>query len=195
MLVLRSRFECYIWVMPIYTKKGDKGRTKTFYGEMSKSDELAEVLGTIDELNSWIGFCRSKLRIENGELRVIEKELIKMQTNLLTIGTMLAGGKKRLGNGEIKRLERLIDKLTKELPPLKNFIYPVGEVQVARAVCRRAERSVVEFLNNTPSNPPLNLRGGRGRLIIKYLNRLSDALFTIARWVNNKQEVSEEVWK
>ena len=184
----------------IYTKKGDRGKTRTFYGEMSKSDVLAEALGAIDELNSYIGVCRYQLintkfeylsskqiRKSNFQISNINIELRRIQGNLLTIGSCMAGSKKRLRDGEIKRLEKLIDKLTKELPPLKNFIYPVGEMQVARAVARRCERRVVQF-----TSLPVNQL--RNKNIIKYLNRLSDALFTVARWVNFKKGLEEEVW-
>ena len=111
---------------------------------------------------------------------------------------MLAGAKKpdiRLQMADVRKLERGIDKMTKELPELKNFIYPVGEIQIARAVCRRAERVVVRFVNNAPSDPPLNLRGGRYAYVLKYLNRLSDYLFTLARWVNFQNGFKEEAWK
>lgn len=155
----------------IYTKKGDKGFTKTFHGSISKSDQLAITLGTIDELNSWIGVCGQ------------DKELHRIQTNLMTINSILAGSKKYKFRGlEIKRLEILIDKLQAELPELKNFIYPVGFLQIARAVCRRAEREVValEIKNKN---------------ILKYINRLSDALFVMARYQNQQSGIKEEVWK
>ena len=155
----------------IYTKKGDKGETGTFHGRISKSDQLAIALGTIDELNTWIGVC--------GE----NKELHRIQTNLMTINSILACSKvQRFRGSETTRLEKLIDKLTLELPELKNFIYPVGFLQVARAVCRRAEREIVK-LEIKEKN------------ILKYINRLSDALFVIARFVNFQNNVPEEVWK
>ncbi len=155
----------------IYTKKGDKGETGTFHGRINKSDQLAITLGTIDELNSWIGVC--------GE----NKELHRIQTNLMTINSILAGSKvQRFRGSETRRLEKLIDKLQAELPELKNFIYPVGFLQVARAVCRRAEREIVK-LEIKEKN------------ILKYINRLSDALFVIARFVNFQNNVPEEVWK
>ncbi len=165
----------------IYTKKGDKGETGTFHGRMAKFDALPEAIGSIDELNSLIGVCRistSPLPLST----IVERELVRIQNNLLTIGSQLAGSKKRLRPSEVTRLEKLIDKLTDEMPKLSNFIYPVGELQLARAVCRRAERRVVA-LENTDKN------------ILKYLNRLSDALFTMGRWVNWKMGMKEEVWK
>lgn len=159
----------------IYTKKGDKGVTGTFHGRISKSDQLAIALGTIDELNSWIGVC--------GE----NKELHRIQTNLMTINAVLAGAKaQRFRGSETRRLEKLIDKLQLELPELKNFIYPVGYLQVARAVCRRAERELVLLAPSSYRLAPS---------ILKYINRLSDALFVMARFVNFQNNVPEEVWK
>ena len=138
---------------------------------MSKSDELVEAMGSIDELNSWLGtFSIPQLK--------------NIQTNLMKINASLAGSEKpdvRLQMADVRKLERWIDKMTEELPALTNFIYPVGEIQVARAVCRRAERNVV--------------RVGGDLNILKYLNRLSDYLFVLARWVNMKTGVDEEVWK
>src|SRR3989337_2320761 len=126
----------------IYTKRGDKGKTQTFFGEMSKAESLAEALGGIDELNSWIGLCRTKIQKTN------DKYTNQIQNNLLVIGSGLSGSGLGLKSYEVGRLERVIDKFTEELPPLKNFIYPVGELQVARAVCRRAERRGVGYLGN-----------------------------------------------
>lgn len=160
--------------MPIYTKKGDKGETGTFHGRISKSDQLAITLGTIDELNSWIGVCGQ------------DKELYRIQTNLMTINSILAGSKKhKFGSYETIHLEKLIDKLTKDLPELKNFIYPVGHLQVARTVCRRAERELVLLNTNSKMLAPN---------ILKYINRLSDALFTLARAENKRLGVVEETW-
>lgn len=154
----------------IYTKKGDKGKTKTFHGPMSKADQLAVTLGTIDELNSWLGICGP------------DKELHRIQTNLMTINSILAGSKKhQFKSYETTHLEKLIDKLTKDLPALSNFIYPVGFLQVARTVCRRAEREVVK-LEIKEKN------------ILKYINRLSDALFTLARAKNKQGGIAEVTW-
>jgi cob(I)alamin adenosyltransferase len=161
--------------MPIYTRKGDGGKTRTLQGAMSKDDALAEALGEIDELNSWIGIIR--LKVQDSRLN----ELKNMQTNLMDIASCLAGSKKKLRAGETRKLEKLIDKLTAELPLVKNFVYPVGEMQVVRAVCRRAERHIVRISDQ--------------KHILKYLNRLSDALFVMARWENLKNKIPEEIWK
>lgn len=168
----------------IYTKTGDKGTTGTFLGRMSKADDLAEALGAIDELNSWIGISVFSIRYS-----VFGIELHNIQTNLMIINSILAGSTKhKFKSGETKKLERLIDKLTKDLPELKNFIYPVGNLQLARAICRRAERRVVKLEQENKN-------------ILKYLNRLSDALFVMGRWINQTLlrqgfgEAKEEVWK
>lgn len=172
----------------IYTKKGDKGETKTMRGAMSKGDQLAIALGTVDELNSWIGAIRFenyKHQITNDKSKSnfkIEKELKRIQNNLLVIGSGLAGSNKKLKPGETRRLEKMIDKLTVELPTLSNFVFPLGYLQVARTVARRAEREVVK--TEVATKP-----------VLKYLNRLSDALFTMARWVNFKDGLIEEIWK
>ena len=158
----------------IYTKTGDRGTTGTFHGRMAKSDQLAQALGTIDELNSWIGVCRHHAPHDD--------ELKRVQNNLLTIGSQVAGSEKRIKPSETTHLEKMIDKLTKELPKLANFIYPRGYLQVARAVCRRAEREVVAAAIKEKN-------------ILKYINRLSDALFTMGRWVNFKLGIQEEVWR
>jgi len=172
----------------IYTKTGDRGTTGTFHGRMAKSDQLATALGAVDELNSWIGLCRNSpltpLFIkERGTKGVsLGDELKRIQNNLLTIGSQLAGSEKRIKTSETAHLEKLIDRLTRELPKLSNFIYPTGYLQVARSVCRRAEREVVAA-------------GIKEKNILKYLNRLSDALFTMGRWVNFKTGMKEEMWK
>lgn len=160
----------------IYTKKGDKGNTKTFKGPMSKSDQLAVALGTIDELNSWVGVLVFGTRYS-----VLGIELHNIQTNLMIVNSILAGSKKHRFKGpETIHLEKLIDKLQKELPELKNFVYPVGFLQVVRAVARRAEREVVAV--------------SQDKNILKYLNRLSDALFVMARYDNMQKGILEEVW-
>ncbi len=178
----------------IYTKTGDKGTTGTMQGRMSKGDQLAIALGTIDELNSWIGLCRSELEnskyeiLRSKEFLKLKEELRRIQNNLLNIGSGLAGSGKKISAGETTRLEKYIDKLTEELPKLSNFVFPVGYLQVARTIARRAEREVTK----------LNVDGGELKVeknVQKYLNRLSDALFTMARWVNFKTGIKEEVWK
>ncbi|MDO8488274.1 MAG: cob(I)yrinic acid a,c-diamide adenosyltransferase [bacterium] len=166
----------------IYTKTGDRGTTSTFHGRISKSDQLAIALGAIDELNSWIGVSRHHTALDD--------QLKSVQKNLLIIGSSLAGSGLTITATETRNLEKLIDKLTRELPKLANFIYPVGWLQVTRSVARRAEREVATlFLDKNFPKPRNSIH------ILKYLNRLSDALFTLARWTNFKAGIEEEVWK
>ncbi len=165
--------------MKIYTKTGDRGTTGTFYGRINKDAQLARALGAIDELNSAIGVCRHAMPLD-GQLK-------QMQKNLLTIGSSLSGSGIKISSAETRSLEKLIDKLTKELPKLSNFIYPVGQLHLARAICRRTEREVVQL---SIVNSQLSIKD-----ILKYLNRLSDALFTMGRWVNFQMGIEEEVWR
>lgn len=182
----------------IYTKTGDKGETGTMKGRMSKSDALTSAIGVVDELNSWVGLVRSSispssvppLNLRGGKGGDIEKELKKIQNNLFIIGSILAGSKaQRFRGSEVTRLEELIDRLTLKLPKLNNFVYPIGYLQVARSVARRAEREVVAAIEYK------SVRVEEYKNILKYLNRLSDALFVTARWVNFQFKVGEEVWK
>lgn len=166
----------------IYTKKGDEGETGTFAGRISKADKLAEALGSIDELNCWIGVCRKETSDSKGKTGT---ELKRIQGNLMTITSILAGSNLVFKIYEVKKLEKLIDKLTEELPILKNFIYPEGYLQLARAVARRAERAVVS----------LNIQSAKSKTILKYLNRLSDALFVLARYEGKASGIKEEKWK
>jgi cob(I)alamin adenosyltransferase len=162
---------------------------------MSKGDELAEALGSVDELNSWLGYCRSL--IFNLKFEILNQysnpnlQFKNIQTNLLTIGAVLAGSPsprlRKSWEVEVKKLEKEIDRMTKELPKLANFIYPVGPIQVARSVCRRAERAAVRIM--------IHDSRFMNKTIIKYLNRLGDYLFVLARWVNFKAGIPEEVWK
>lgn len=172
--------------MPIYTKTGDAGTTGNLLGKrMSKSDQLAQVLGTLDELNSWIGVCRATSPLTLSKF--LEREFRLIQNNLMCVATGLAGSKKRIDVGEVERMEKMIDKLTEELPILTKFIYPVGFLQLTRTVARRAEREVVSYKEQIGELPD--------DLALKYLNRLSDVLFTLGRWVNFKTGVAEEKWE
>ncbi len=180
---------------PIYTKTGDKGKTSLFDGKrVLKSDKKVETYGTIDELNSAIGAASAFIKIV-----LINKELEEIQNDLLEIGSSLAVSS-TLPVDQLKNrpqeFEKLIDKLTNKLPPLNQFILPGGGkggslIHVARTITRRAERRVVD-LNKTEEID---------NTIIVYLNRLSDLLFTMARFVNYKEKESlpagrqEKIWR
>jgi len=178
--------------MKIYTKTGDDGSTSLFSGgRVAKTHPRVKAYGTVDELNSQIGVARA--------VGVSEKAadlLEKVQNQLFHLGADLAtpfDGKSdwvtRMDAETVQWLETSIDELTGDLPELKHFILPGGtpgaaHLHVARTVCRRAERHVIEL--------------GQGEAISEqaavYLNRLSDWLFTLARWENHQAGVSQAKW-
>ena len=179
----------------IYTRTGDKGKTSLFDGKrVLKSDKKVETYGTIDELNSAIGAASAFIKI-----RSINKELEEIQNDLLEIGSSLAVSTTLPADQLKKRpveFEKLIDRLTKQLPPLNQFILPGGGkggslLHLARTVARRSERRVVGLSKSEKVDD----------IIIIYLNRLSDLLFTMARFVNYKEKpfgrlrASEKIWR
>lgn len=156
--------------MPIYTRTGDTGTTSLFGGKrLSKSDARVEFYGSLDELNSWLGTFDDKL-------------LFAIQSDLMTMSSVVAGWKEDLSflESRVLEMERWIDETDKKLPRLTNFVLPKGRMQIARSVCRRVER--------------LAVREKTDPRIIKYLNRLSDLLFTMARVINRKENAKEIVW-
>jgi cob(I)alamin adenosyltransferase len=176
----------------IYTKTGDDGTTGLYGGaRVPKYDLRIEAYGTVDELNSYIGLIRDQSVHEN-TLSV----LLEIQDRLFTIGALLAAqpGKKNLSVPELKpedveMLEKEIDRMDTVLEPMKHFILPGGHptvsfVHIARCVCRRAERLVVHLAVDNPVDD----------LIIKYLNRLSDYLFTLARMLSKELRAAEQPW-
>ena len=183
--------------MPIYTRTGDKGQTSLFNGQrVLKSSLRVEAYGTVDELNSAIGIViaeiqNSKFKTQNYKSKV-KIELIKIQNDLFSIGSALAStGSSNLGylRNRVKAFEKEIDEMTEEMPELMNFILPGGGktgsmLHFARTVSRRAERRVVA----------LDEREKVDKNIIMYLNRLSDLLFTMARFVNYKEKQKEIIW-
>ena len=179
--------------MPIYTRTGDKGLTSLFdKTRVLKSSDRVETYGTIDELNSMLGAAGAHLpRSKNKELR-IKEELEKVQHDLLEIGSALANPKSLPIKGLNKRptdFEHLIDKMTAQMPELKNFILPGGSkagalLHVGRTIARRAERRIVALIQTEPIDPD----------IVIYVNRLSDLLFTMSRFVNNKSKKKEIKW-
>lgn len=162
--------------MPIYTKTGDRGETGLFDGRrVPKDDALIEAIGAVDELNATLG----NLSFKKEDLRKIED----VQKDLFAIGARLAGAEIKIDLEErVGEMEREIDEMWKKMPKLANFILPRGGLHVARAVCRRAERRVVA------------VREKRLEVSIKYLNRLSDYLFCLARWENFRNRVKEATW-
>lgn len=178
--------------MKIYTKTGDKGQTSLFGGaRLPKHHIRIEAYGTVDELNAYIGLVRDAT--ENDAIKAVLKEV---QDRLFTIGSNLASDPSKemitpdVYEADIELLEKEIDQMTSELPPLKNFILPGGHTTVsfchlARCVCRRTERLVVALAENEKVD----------LIIIQYLNRLSDYLFTLGRALARNLGVAEVAWK
>lgn len=172
----------------IYTKTGDKGTTALFGGtRVLKSNVRVEAYGTIDELNSVLGVIRVRLSDKK-----IAEFVESIQHDLFTIGSTLANPKnKKIEQlpGRIDKFEQQIDEMTDKMPLLRNFILPGGgEVGAlfhqARTVCRRAERRIVELMQTDEIDDT----------ITKYINRLSDVLFTLARYVNFTEGKEEIKW-
>jgi len=182
----------------IYTKTGDKGLTSLMNGQrVSKSALRVETYGTLDELNSSLGLVVAELRIKNKGSIEIKKELLNIQNDLFEIGSMVSNPKTKYTNTITKyfeeriiSFEKFIDFLTAKLPPLKNFILPGGTrpaafLHVARSICRRCERRLVQ----------LSQKEKVENVFIKYLNRLSDLLFTMSRFANKGEKKKEIIWK
>jgi len=181
--------------MKIYTKKGDKGQTSLFRGgKVPKHHLRVEVYGTLDELNSWIGYL-SAINVDHlltEEIEKLQNEIFILSSDIATVQS--AEKKKqidRISANEVEWMEKLIDKLEADLPPLKNFILPSGSpfgagFHVARTICRRAERRLTELIEN---DSEVN------EVALKYVNRLSDLFFVISRWVNLKSGSTETIWK
>lgn len=178
--------------MKVYTKKGDKGTTQLIGGtRVPKSSLRIEAYGTIDELNSYIGLIRDQnIAAESKD------QLIEIQDRLFTIGSLLASD----GNNQMKLpqvtetdvtyLESCIDEMEIELEPMRSFVLPGGHTTVsfchiARCVCRRAERIVVDLNENDPVDS----------ILLVYLNRLSDYLFVLGRKLAKELKINEVPWK
>ncbi len=179
----------------IYTKTGDKGTTSLLGGtKVPKSHLRIESYGTVDELNSYIGLCRD--HIQTDTVRALLREI---QDRLFTIGSSLACDPVKepglnipdLKEEDVILLEKDIDRMNEGIPPMKNFILPGGHIavshlHVARCICRRAERSCVRLkMEDTKVEA----------IIIKYLNRLSDHLFVLSRYISHQLHVEEIPWK
>lgn len=188
----------------IYTKTGDKGETSLFGGaRVPKSHVRVEAYGTVDELNSYIGLLTDL--ITTPQYKLVLKEI---QDRLFTIGSILATEPSKqmktpdLKNEDIQLLENEIDTMDIELPPLKNFILPGGHstvsfCNIARTVCRRAERLVINLvLLEKEEMQAVNPHNELGQsLSIQYLNRLSDYLFILGRKIAKDLGAEEILWK
>lgn len=180
----------------IYTRTGDKGETRLVGGQKVPKDSVRlECYGTVDELNSLIGVAA--VTTHEVALDELAQVLARIQHELFNLGSILAtlpadvGPKQpRVTAADVTQLEREIDRMNEELPPLRSFVLPGGsrlsaELHVCRTVCRRAERLVVALSRESEVDP----------VDVRYLNRLSDALFVMSRWANLKLGCGEVLWE
>lgn len=179
----------------IYTKTGDKGTTSLIGGtKVPKSHLRIEAYGTVDELNSYIGLCRDLISDE-----ISRNILQEIQDRLFTIGSSLACDPVKepkmripdLKEADIALLEKEMDRMNEAIPPMKNFVLPgghatVSHLHIARCVCRRAERCAVRLEVESLETESL---------ILKYLNRLSDYLFVLSRYIAHLLNSPEIAWK
>jgi len=177
----------------VYTKRGDSGQTSLAGGQrVPKDDARIEAYGTVDELNSFIGLARESAK----ELLELEQILGRVQHDLFNLGSILATlpedvhpKQARVTAEDSERLEREIDRMNEGLPPLRSFVLPGGsrlnaELHVCRTICRRAERRCVALASVAEIDGQ----------IVRYLNRLSDALFVWSRWASHRHGHAEILW-
>ena len=183
----------------IYTKGGDKGETSLVGGQrVPKDDPRIEAFGSVDELNAFIGLARVSCQ-ESGDARLqtLAAILLRVQHELFNLGSILATRPEdvhprqpRVTDAEVEQLEHEIDASNADLAPLRSFVLPGGtrvnaELHAARTVCRRAERLLASLARREQA--PLET--------IRYLNRLSDALFVWSRWANHIRGIAEVLWE
>ncbi|MFA6552688.1 MAG: cob(I)yrinic acid a,c-diamide adenosyltransferase [Candidatus Paceibacterota bacterium] len=177
----------------LYTKKGDNGTTKIFGCDqrISKSSAIAEALGSLDEINSFLGLC--KIKVKENKLKIdgelVENLLHETQENLFIVQAELAGAKKTISEEKVLNLEKIIGQIEKELPPFKTFFISGGTelaalFDVARTIARRAERRVVAVADSKDITV--------GKFTLSYMNRLSSILYALTRFANHKAGVKEK---
>lgn len=179
--------------MKIYTKTGDKGETSLVSGERVPKNHLRiEAYGTVDELNA----CMAVMK-DSASFKDFNADLEQIQSLLFTIGSHLAATEKNkmslpdLQTEDISKMEKAMDSMDADLEPLRNFLIPGGDLSssyahMARTICRRAERRVIDVINAGENIHPV---------ILPFLNRLSDFLFTLARYYTFKHGAEETPWK
>jgi cob(I)alamin adenosyltransferase len=177
----------------IYTRAGDTGDTALFDGtRVRKSDARVDAYGHVDELNATVGLARASCADAAiaARLEQLQRDLFALGARLADPGTRIAGRvtKVALGPDDIARLEAWIDEADAELPPLRKFVLPGGTLagatlHVARTICRRAERHIVQLGDE-----------GLEPVVLAYVNRLSDLLFVLARLVNARAGVADVEW-
>jgi len=185
----------------VYTRRGDHGRTGLVGGQRVPKDSLRiEAYGTVDELNAFLGAARATVKVlasREPRLEMLAGVMLRVQHELFNLGSILATlpedvhpRQPRVTETEVTQLEHGMDSMNEDLAPLRSFVLPGGsridaELHIARTVCRRAERACVA-LSRAESVPPET---------VKYLNRLSDALFVWARWAAHITGAAETLWE
>jgi len=180
--------------MKIYTKNGDQGFTTLADGKgLPKSESRIQTLGEIDELNSYLGLIITKIpKNKADKLQEIQSTLFSLGAHISTDSPEILGNMKLLSLHDIVLIEEMIDEIESLIPPLKNFILPGGHetiahVQIARAVCRRAERTLIHWV--------LTEKKENYQTAIAFLNRLSDYLFMLSRYLHLELNVPEIPWE
>ena len=190
-----------IRITRVYTRRGDHGDTDLVGGKrVPKDDRRIEAYGTVDELNAALGVVRAVNAAESRRVaatRELDTILRRLQNELFDVGSELATpaetfqpGMFRVGAAEVKALETILDRCQKDLQPLKSFVLPGGGrvsafLHVARTVCRRAERDVLRLMRVEDI----------GEWPLAYLNRLSDLLFVLSRWIGRQLGEAEFLWE
>jgi len=180
----------------IYTRGGDSGETSLAGGQRVRKDSARiECYGTVDELNAFVGMARVSAA-EDGRTARLAEILLRIQHELFNLGSLLATlpgdlhpKQPRVTQAEVTQLEKEMDEMGAATPPLRSFVLPGGsrlntELHAARTVCRRAERLAVSLAREEET-------GGE---VVRYLNRLSDALFVYSRWANAALGAAEVLW-
>jgi len=177
--------------MGIYTRTGDEGQTSVIGGRVVKDDDRVEAYGTIDELNCFVGQAISLIDDAKGSFEDLKEQLSEIQQELFDCGSDLAfvnitENRYKVKDDKVARLEQWIDLFDAENPKVERFIIPGGTplssaLHVCRTVCRRAERRAVTLGQHTDINPSVR----------RYLNRLSDYFFVVARTANARQQVQD----
>jgi cob(I)alamin adenosyltransferase len=179
--------------MKIYTRTGDDGDTGLLgSGRLPKSAPRVEAYGAVDELNAMLGIVLT-LDIDGAlaaDLALVQARLFQLGAELATTDAAMLQKLDRVSERDVTALESWIDRLDREIAPLATFILPGGtpvaaQLHLARTVCRRAERRVVALMRFEPVGP----------LLVRYLNRLADLLFVLARWCNARAGVAETPWR
>jgi cob(I)alamin adenosyltransferase len=171
--------------MPIYTRKGDKGETNLLSKRIPKDSLEVAVLGEIDEANSFLGLAACFLEEQD-----LKNKITQVQRNLFKLGSIIAGARLSISKSQVMKYEKEINAWTRTMPKVKNFIYPGGSrpaafLFTARTIVRRAERLIVKLSGKKKIHPN----------VLIYINRLSDYLFVLARYINFRQGVRETFWK